>query len=124
LHPKRSKEQRRMSEPRSTAVAIVTAPARAWTTGLLQTTTAGVSRAGVWAADTAQQFASVVAVLLGPAVFCGYALAAWSLASNLGWTDTFLYTTGPLSNWLIWTGIAILMHIATHVLRRHTKSEI
>jgi uncharacterized protein YhjY with autotransporter beta-barrel domain len=114
----------KMSEPRSTAVALVRAPARAWTAGIVQTTGTTFSRVGLWAADTAQQSASAVAVLLGPAVFSGYAFALWSLAANLGWTSTFPYTAGPLSNWLIWTGIAILLHIATQILRRQTKSDL
>ncbi len=112
-----------MSEPRITAVALVTAPARAWTASFVQTASAGLSRTGNWAVDTAQQFASAVAVLMGPAVFSGYAFACWSLASNLGWTDTFPFSAGALSNWLVWTGIAILLHLATVILRKHTSAE-
>ena len=111
-----------MSEPRITAIAMFTAPARAWTSGLVQSAGAGMSRAGAWAVDTAQQFGSVLAVLMGPAVFLAYAIAVWSLAANLGWTDTFFYTGGPLSNWLVWAGIAALVHVATSVLRRHTQN--
>ena len=58
---------------------------------------------------------------MGPAVFSAYAFALWSLANNLGWTDTFVFAAGPLSNWLIWLGIAILVNLAASVLRRHTQ---
>lgn len=60
---------------------------------------------------------------MGPAVFCVYAFAVWSLAANLGWTDTFVFPSGPLSNWLIWIGIAILVSLAAGVLKRHAQSE-
>jgi hypothetical protein len=112
-----------MSEPRITAIAIRTEPARAWSVGVLQAAGTSLSRAGVWAADTAQQFGSLVSALMGPAIFCAYAFAFWSLGANLGWTDTFPYTAGPLSNWLVWSGIAILVNVAAGVLRRHTRSE-
>jgi hypothetical protein len=60
---------------------------------------------------------------MGPAIFSAYALAAWSLAANMGWTGTFLYKDGPLSNWLIWLGIAILVHVAADVLKRRTRQD-
>lgn len=113
-----------MSEPRITAVELVNPPARAWTANFAQAVNTILSRAANWAADTAQRCASAVAVLMGPAVFSGYAFAVWSLASNLGWTDTFPYSAGPLSNWLVWTGIAILLHLATVILRRRTQPEL
>jgi hypothetical protein len=59
---------------------------------------------------------------MGPAVFSAYAFAFWSLAANLGWTNSFIFTAGPLSNWLVWVGIAILTNVAASVLLRHTQS--
>jgi hypothetical protein len=121
LHPNSQQgTNNQMSESRITAAALVIAPARAWTAGFVQSANAMFSRAATWSVDVAQQFASAVAVLMGPAVFSGYAFAIWSLAANLGWTDTFPYSSGPLSNWLVWTGIAILLHMATLILRRRT----
>jgi hypothetical protein len=112
-----------MAEPRNTAVAVRVDPIRAWSSELLQTTGGALARAGSLAVDTAQRFASVVSALMGPAVFSAYCLAAWSLAANMGWTGSFLYKDGPLSNWLIWLGIAILVHIAADVLRRRTRQD-
>jgi hypothetical protein len=77
----------------------------------------------MWASDTAQQFGALLAALMGPAVFCSYVFALWSLADNLGWTDTFVFQNGPLSNWLIWLGLAILINVAATILRRHTQPE-
>jgi hypothetical protein len=82
-----------------------------------------LSRVGVWAGDTAQQFGVLVAVLMGPAVFSAYAFAAWALAANLGWTDSFIFTTGALSNWIIWMGMAILVNTAAAILKKHTQAD-
>lgn len=112
-----------MSESRTSAVAIRIEPARAWAIGALQSTGAALGNAGVWAGETAQQFGAVLSALLGPAVFSAYAFAFWSLAANLGWTDTFLFVAGPLSNWLVWLAIAILVNVASSILKRHTRLE-
>jgi hypothetical protein len=98
-------------------------PAKVWTTGLFQTIVTGTKNIGVWASDTAQEFGALLAALMGPAVFCAYVFALWSLADNLGWTDTFVFQSGPLSNWLIWLGLAILINVAATILRRHTQPE-
>jgi len=112
-----------MAEVRTTAITVRIEPARVWTTGLLQTIAAGIKGIGAWATETAQHFAALLATLMGPAVFSVYVFAVWSLADNLGWTDTFVFHSGPLSNWLIWLGLAILINIATAILRRHTRPE-
>ena len=113
-----------MSETPTTAVAVRTEPARAWLTGTLDSTVDVLARAAAWAADTAQQFGALLAALMGPAVFSLYAFAFWSLSANLGWTNSFLFQTGPLSNWLVWMGFAILISVAASILRRHTRTEI
>jgi hypothetical protein len=113
-----------MSETRSTAVAVRTEPVRAWFTGALDSTLDLLGRSGAWAANTAQQFGALLAALMGPAVFSVYAFAFWSLCANLGWTDTFIFQTGPLSNWLVWIGFAALITVAASILRRHTRTEI
>jgi len=112
-----------MSEPLITAVAIRTEPVRVWSISLAQMVGSGFARTGIWAADTAQNFGTLLSALMGPAVFCAYAFAFWSLAANLGWTDTFPYASGPLSNWLMWLGISVLVHVASGVLKRHTRTE-
>ena len=114
-----------MPEIRSTAAAIAirVEPARAWAVTALQLTTGAMSRAGIWAADTAQEFGALVSALMGPAVFLAYAFAVWSLAANLGWTDTFVFVAGPLSNWLVWLSVALLVNTAASILRRRTGTE-
>jgi hypothetical protein len=111
-----------MSESRTSAIAIRTEPARAWAIGAVQATTTVLSRAGAWAGDTAQEFGTLLSALMGPAVFSAYAFAAWSLAANLGWTDTFVFPSGPLSNWLVWLAMAIVVNAASSILKRHTHT--
>jgi hypothetical protein len=112
-----------MSESRITALAVTSQPAPARTASLFQTVALSFSRAGAWAVDTAQHFGLLLSILMAPAVFAAYTFAAWSLAANLGWTNTFPYVEGPLSNWLIWAGFAIAVHAAAQVLRRHIGTE-
>ena len=114
-----------MAEVRTTATAISVRiePARVWTAGFLQSVVAGTSKIALWANETAQHFGALLAALMGPAVFSSYMFAVWSLADNLGWTGSFVFHNGPLSNWLIWLGFAILINLATSILRRHTSPE-
>jgi hypothetical protein len=112
-----------MTEARTAAVAIQPEPARPWAIGVFQAVGAGLGRTGMWAVDTAQKFGTLVSVLMGPAVFSAYAFAFWCLAANLGWTDTFPYTSGPLSNWLMWLGISVMVHLAAGVLTRRTSTD-
>lgn len=112
-----------MAESRTSAVAIRSEPVRTWAIAALQSTSTAWANAGVWAGETAQKFGTLLSALMGPAVFSAYAFAFWSLASNLGWTDTFVFTAGPLSNWLVWLAIAILINVASSILKRHTQFE-
>ena len=112
-----------MSETRTTVAVVQTESTRPSLGGVLQAVIGTLSRAGAWAADFAQRFAALLSDLMGPAVFSAYALAAWSLASSFGWTSSFLFSAGPLSNWLIWLAFAILLNFAASILKRHTQNE-
>lgn len=108
---------------RSTAIAVRIEPFRTWTAGLWQSTTDLTAPIGAWASETAYKFGALVSALMGPAVFSAYTIAIWSLAADLGWTNTFLFASGPLSNWFLWLGLAILLHLAANVLQRRTIEE-
>jgi hypothetical protein len=123
VHLKKRKGRRgpmTLQEPRTAAIAIETDAGRAWLPTLLQISRRALLQTGAWAGRTAQTFGSLVAGLMGPAVFSGYVLAFWSLAQNLAWTNTFIFDHGPLSNWFVWLGIAFSVHAAAHILKRHT----
>jgi hypothetical protein len=110
-----------MTEQRGEAKADQLPVAAGGMAAFSQAVASSFSRIGVWAVNTAQQFGSIVSVLMGPAVLSVYAFAAWSLTSEMGWTDSFPFATGPLSNWIIWTGLAVALHVASSVLRRQKE---
>lgn len=96
-------------------------PVVAWTAEFTQAVGNTLVKAGTWAGATAQQCGTVVAVLMGPAILSVYAFAVWSLTSEMGWTDSFPFTSGPLSNWIIWAGLAAVIHSAATILRRQRE---
>ena len=112
-------------EQRSTAVAIPADNPRSGFAGVLaaslQSFAVATERISEWAGETAQHFGALVSALMGPAVVSVYAVALWSLSANFGWTDSFLFTSGALSNWLIWLALAILVHVAASILRRRIE---
>lgn len=115
----------RSTAMRSTAVAIPAENPRsgfaAVLAGALQSFAVVTERGAEWAGETAQQFGALVSALMGPAVVSAYAIALWSLSANFGWTDSFLFASGALSNWLIWLALAILLHVAASILRRRIE---
>ena len=48
--------------------------------------------------------------IIGPfiAIACGF--AAWSLTADMRFTRPFLWPEGPLNHWMVWIGIALLLH--------------
>jgi hypothetical protein len=113
-----------MSEIRTSGIAVVTEPFRAWVGAGAQSAVDAFGQAGKWLGDTAQKFASLLSDLMGPGVFTAYSLTAWSLASSLGWSGPFVVSTGPLSNWLVWLGFAVSLNVAAGILKRRTRAEL
>jgi hypothetical protein len=112
-----------MSETQPTAIAVTAEQVRPIPAGLLRVLATAVRQSANWAGTTAQQLGEIVSALMGPAIVCAYAFAAWSLAANAGWTNTFIFSSGPLSNWFVWLLIAALINLASSILRRHGSSE-
>jgi hypothetical protein len=52
----------------------------------------------------------IMHVITRRTVLSAYVFAVWSLTANIGLTNAFLWSTGPLSNWLIWLGLAVLLN--------------
>jgi hypothetical protein len=42
-----------------------------------------------------------------------YAVGGWSLTANLGLTHSFPWSEGPLSNWMVWLGVAVLLTLVS-----------
>ena len=112
-----------MSETQPTAIAVTAEQVRPIPVGLLRVLANATRESATWAGSTAQRLGEIVSALMGPAVVCAYAFTAWSLAANAGWTNTFIFSTGPLSNWFVWLLIAALITLASSILRRRGDGE-
>lgn len=62
--------------------------------------------------------ALIALVVAGPTVFSSYVFALWDLTASIGLTKAFPWSVGPLSNWLTWFCLALLLHLAAANLRR------
>jgi hypothetical protein len=71
--------------------------------------------------ETIQKLANLVVALMGPAVLSVYAFSVWALTAEMGWTNSFPFAAGPLSNWIIWTLMAVLSHFTFITLQRQLK---
>jgi len=54
--------------------------------------------------------------LLTPVSLAAFVLAAWRLASDLGWAGAFAIETGLFSHWLVWTGIGLMTQFVASTL--------
>jgi hypothetical protein len=61
-------------------------------------------------------------VITRPIVLSAYVFAVWSLTANIGITHAFLWSTGPLSNWLIWLSLAVLLSRLASNFRRTERT--
>ncbi|MBV8810843.1 MAG: hypothetical protein JO033_19415 [Acidobacteriaceae bacterium] len=59
----------------------------------------------------------ILIVLGGPTLLISYGFVLWSLAANLGLNNSFLWTEGPLGNWMIWLIVAALLTLVFRVAR-------
>jgi hypothetical protein len=110
-----------MPESQVVAVAEQTPATTTWTSALAQASAGFLSRTGEWATSTSQKFGGVVSTLLNPAIVSVYVLALWSLTADIGWTGAFMVTSGPFSNWMVWLGIAVVLHVAASILKRQAR---
>jgi hypothetical protein len=56
-------------------------------------------------------FALTALGVAGPTVLSIYTVAVWSLTAELGFTNSFPWSAGPLSSWMIWLGLALLSNL-------------
>jgi hypothetical protein len=62
--------------------------------------------------------ALIALVVTGPTVCSAYVFALWDLTASIGLTKAFPWSVGPLSDWLTWFALALLLHAAAANLRR------
>ena len=111
-----------MSETRVSTIAAGAEDVRPLSTGLAQAVGDGLRQVARWAGNTAQQLGELLGALMGPAIVCSYAYALWSLAQNLGWTNSFVFQSGPFSNFFVWLAVASLISLAAAILGRRTQT--
>jgi hypothetical protein len=111
-----------MPEPQVVAVAEQTSTTPNWTSALLQSSVGLLTRLGEWATSTSHRFGGIVSALLSPVVVSVYVLAFWSLTADIGWTGAFMVSSGAFSNWMVWLGIAVVMHGAASILKRQSRT--
>jgi hypothetical protein len=46
-----------------------------------------------------------------------YAMAVWCITSSLGLNNSFPWPTGPLSNWMVWLGLALAANLGAFLRR-------
>ena len=71
---------------------------------------------------TMQELASMGATLLSPASALAMAMALWRLGQDLGFARNFFLSTGPLSHWQVWFGIAACLLATGYWLNRRAQS--
>jgi hypothetical protein len=50
-------------------------------------------------------------LVIGPILLSLYVVAAWSLTATMSLTSAFPWSSGPLSNWLIWLSSALTLNL-------------
>jgi hypothetical protein len=56
--------------------------------------------------------ALIALAVTGPTLFSAYVFALWDLTASMGLTKAFPWSVGPLSNWLTWLALALLLNVA------------
>jgi hypothetical protein len=65
--------------------------------------------------------ALAIAALVTPATLLAFLLAFWRMSADLGFTSAFPITTGLLSHWQVWLGIALCAQFVTTTLNRYGR---
>jgi hypothetical protein len=54
---------------------------------------------------------AIAVAVAGPITLSIYAMAVWRLTEDLRFTNSFPWSTGPLSNWMVWLGFALVANL-------------
>jgi hypothetical protein len=73
-----------------------------------------------------QQLSNILVALLTPSSLIALVFALWRFSADLGWTESFLITTGFFSHWQVWMVLAIGLKYAASSIqtkeRAHAKT--
>ena len=68
--------------------------------------------------DLRDQVALIVLMITGPTLLSTYVFAVWCLTANMHLTNSFPWSAGPLSNWMIWLCLALLLNVVAKNLHK------
>jgi hypothetical protein len=69
--------------------------------------------------DDLRHYMELIAlVATRPIVLSANVFAVWGLTANIGLTNSFSWSAGPLSNWMIWLGLALPLNLLALNLQR------
>ena len=63
-------------------------------------------------------------VVTGPVLLSVYAFAAWCLAASIDLIHSFPWSSGPLSNWMIWLTVAVILNLIATNFKRLNESSV
>ena len=64
-----------------------------------------------------RQFASLLVVFLTPASMLALVFALWRVSADLGWTESFVISSGLFSHWQVWMALAIALKLTASTLQ-------
>ena len=70
-----------------------------------------------------RRLALAAGAFLTPAAAVACALALWSIAADLRFTNRFAIASGLFSHWQVWIGAAAALELCSRVLNRIGKGE-
>jgi len=68
-----------------------------------------------------RKIATAAGILLTPAALIASVLAAWRVAADLNFANTFAIPSGPFSHWQVWLGAAVGLQLCSRMLNRYGK---
>ena len=64
-----------------------------------------------------RDFASLMAVFLTPASMLALVFGLWRVGADLGWSESFVISSGLFSHWQVWIALAIALKLAASSLQ-------
>jgi hypothetical protein len=69
-----------------------------------------------------RQFANVLVSFLTPASMLALVFGLWRVSADLGWTESFVISSGLFSHWQVWMALAIALKMAASSLQAQTRA--
>ena len=70
-----------------------------------------------------KQLANFLIILLTPASMVALVFGLWRVTADLGWTGTFVISSGLFSHWQVWMALAIALKFAASSLQIPSRQQ-